>query len=446
MIIAALASAPGKCGVSVIRISGENCISLLLNFFTPKNKKMIKKMEYSKLYFGQFHDSNEVIDEIMISFFKNGVSYTGEESAEITCHGSPLIIRKILQTLYTSNKVREAQPGEFTQKRFMNGKIDLVQAEAVIDLINSESDSAYESSKEQMSGSLSTELLKIKDMLVNLLSHLELELDFAEEDLDFMTKDEIDDKFMIALNVISKFITSFNSGKIYREGIKVALVGKVNAGKSSLMNCLLNTERVIVTEIEGTTRDIIEEKIEVNGIMLRIFDTAGFRITEDLVEKEGIKRSFKAIEDADLILHILDAETADENTINEYSHLKNKTIRVFNKIDKVKNKPALTEEDAVISCKTAQGISELKNQIVEKVLKDDITYQSSHITNLRHYNILRETYSNLELARESLVDGQNNEVIILDVRNALDRLGEITGETTGLDIINNIFGSFCIGK
>ena len=299
-----------------------------------------------------------------------------------------------------------------------------------------------------MSGSLSTELLKIREMLVNLLSHLELELDFAEEDLDFMTRDEINNKFMEALDVISKFITSFNSGKIYREGIKVALVGKVNAGKSSLMNSLLNTERVIVTEIEGTTRDIIEEKIEVSGIMLRIFDMAGFRATEDLVEKEGIKRSVKAIENADLILHIIDAATADEKTSNEYSHLKDKTIRVFNKIDKMENNKnlSITEKDALISCKTAKGISELKNQIVEKVMKDDITYQSSHITNLRHYNILRETYNNLELARESLLEEQNNEVIILDVRNALDHLGEITGETTGLDIINNIFGSFCIGK
>ena len=462
MIIAALASAPGKGGISVIRVSGENCHNIVIDNFFPTIKKHNKNLKYSYLYFGKFFEnlisnsSNSIIiDEVMIAFFKKGKSYTGDESLEISCHGSPLIVTKILTELYNTGKIREAEAGEFTRERFLNGKIDLVQAESVIDLINSESEMSLKASNEQLQGYLSDELLKINQKLIDLLSHLELELDFGEEEIDFLSNDKINARFVEAISVIDKFLLSFNTGKKYKEGIKVALVGRVNAGKSSLMNKFLNEERVIVTEIAGTTRDIIEEQIEVNGFLIRLFDTAGLRDTQDIVEKEGIKKSLQAIEDADIVLHIIDA-SKDDN-IDFFSELdidEKKLILVQNKMDKVEIEIKVEEKsvdkkknnEIFTSCKTGLGIDDLKNKIIDKALNEDISYHSSVITNLRHFNILRDTKKSLILAQESLLSGQNNEVVILDVRDGLDKLGELTGKSTSLDVINNIFMSFCIGK
>ena len=453
MIIAALASAPGKGGISVIRVSGENCHNIIIDNFFPI-KRHNKKLKYSYLYFGKFFENltntnKTIIDEVMVAFFKKGKSYTGDESLEISCHGSPLIVTKILTELYNTGKIREAEAGEFTRERFMNGKIDLVQAESVIDLINSESEMSLKASNEQLQGFLSDELLKINKKLIDLLSHLELELDFGEEEIDFLSNEKINFRFVEAITVIDKFLLSFNTGKKYKEGIKVALIGKVNAGKSSLMNKLLNKERVIVTDIEGTTRDIIEEQIEVNGFLIRLFDTAGLRDTEDIVEKEGIKKSLQAIEDADIVLHIVDA-SKDDNTdfFSELDIDEKKLIVIQNKADKVEEKlvDKKNSNEIYTSCKTGLGIDDLKNKIIDKALNEDISYHSSVITNLRHFNILLDTKKSLILAQESLLSGQNNEVVILDVRDGLDKLGELTGKSTSLDVINNIFMSFCIGK
>jgi len=455
MIIAALASAPGKGGISVIRVSGENCHNVILDNFFPIKKYNDRKLKYSYLYFGKFFENLLInnqkkklqIDEVMIAFFKKGKSYTGDESLEISCHGSPLIVSKILTELYNTGKIREAEAGEFTRERFLNGKIDLVQAESVIDLINSESEMSLKASNEQLQGFLSDELLKINQKLIDLLSHLELELDFGEEEIDFLSNDKINSRFVEALSVIDKFLLSFNTGKKYKEGIKVALVGRVNVGKSSLMNKLLNEERVIVTNIEGTTRDIIEEQIEVNGFLIRLFDTAGLRDTDDIVEKEGIKKSLQAIEDADIVLHIVDASKKDSSDFFTKLNIDDKKlILVQNKMDKVKIDASLNDNEIFTSCKTGLGIDDLKNKIIDKALNEDISYHSSVITNLRHFNILRDTKKSLILAQESLLSGQNNEVVILDVRDGLDKLGELTGKTTSLDVINNIFMSFCIGK
>lgn len=438
MIIAALASAPGKAGISVIRVSGKGCVGIVREFLT--SKRLSKKFEYNRLYFSQFVNEGELIDEVTAVFFEEGRSYTGEESAEIYCHGSPLIVKKILEALYEVKGVREAEPGEFTQRRFMNGKMDLVQAEAVIDLINAESEAGYTASKEQLEGGLSKELKKINDMLVELITILELELDFADEDLEFTPRQEISGKVDNAMEVLAKFIQGYKTGRIFKDGIKVALVGEVNVGKSSLMNRLLKSERVIVTDIAGTTRDTIEEKIEVHGYLLRLFDTAGIRETEDMIESEGISRSRKILEHADIVLQIIDSTNVENIPQIEARNL----IRVYNKCDL---KDLSVEEGSIkISCKTGQGIDELKDLIVKSVIDEDLTYQPYYISNIRHLNILKETAAQLDQAIVSISESQTNEVVILDLRQALDTLGELTGETTSLDIINIIFSKFCIGK
>ncbi len=437
-IIAALASAPGRAGISVIRLSGKGSTEIVKEFLT--SKKLLHGFEYNKLYFSKFVNEGEFIDEVTVVFFEEGHSYTGEESAEIFCHGSPIIVKRILEALYEVKGVREAEPGEFTQRRFMNGKMDLVQAEAVIDLINSESDASYTASKEQLEGGLSEELKTINKMLIDLISLLEVELDFADEDLEFTPKQEISGKVDNALEVIAKFIQGYKTGRIFKDGIKVALVGEVNVGKSSLMNRLLKSDRVIVTDIAGTTRDTIEEKIEVQGYLLRLFDTAGIRETSDMIESEGISRSKKILEEADIVLQVIDSTNVDNVPQIEGKNL----IKVYNKCD-LKDL-SVGEGSIKISCKTGQGIDELKDLIVKSVIDEDLTYQPYYISNLRHLNILKETAAQLDQAKVSINESQTNEVVILDLRQALDSLGELTGETTSMDIINNIFGKFCIGK
>lgn len=445
MIIAALASAPGRAAISTIRISGENTVAVLQNFFQPQKKYKAQNL-YNRLYYGKLYDplSKLFLDEVTAVFFKKGQSYTGEESAEIFCHGSPLVVKNILNAFFNSNEIRQAEPGEFTKLRFLNGKIDLVQAEAVIDLINSETEMANRSSQEQLSGILTNEFNKIKNILKDLTARLEIELDFSDEELDFLPKEEIFEHFDIAQSYIDQFSASFQTGQKYRDGLKVAITGKVNAGKSYLMNRLLKNERVIVTEIAGTTRDVIEEKIEVDGFLIRLFDTAGVRYTEDRVEKEGINRSLRMLEEADLILHIIDSSIFHEE--DEYLHpFAKKIIRVYNKSD-LQSKIDLPDGSLKISCVLDQGIDELKHLIVKKAMHDDMSYHPAYITNMRHYQALRDCSDSLKHAREALAHGFNNTVIIAEIRRALEAIGVVTGETTSFDIINHIFGSFCIGK
>ena len=435
MIIAALASAPGRAGISVIRVSGKGCVKLLQKFINLKNKP-----EFNRIYLTYFISGKDKIDEVTIVFFEEGCSYTGEESAEIFCHGSPLIVKKILEVLYSVKGVREAEPGEFTQRRFMRGKMDLVQAEAVIDLINAESEAGYAASREQLEGGLSEELKKISSMLVDLVSLLELELDFSEEDLESTPKADIEAKMDEAVTVINKFIQGYKKGRIFKDGIRVALAGEVNVGKSSLMNALLKSDRVIVTDIAGTTRDTIEESIEVGGWMLRLTDTAGIRETGDVIETEGIRRSKKLLEEADIVLHIIDSANPGQAKIAGKN-----VIKVYNKSD-LKRVKTSGKDSILISCRTGEGIDELKDLIVKKAAGDNLTYQPYYISNLRHLNILKETEKLLEQTRVTLKESNTYEVIIVDLRAALDKLGEITGQTTSMDIINNIFGKFCIGK
>ncbi|PID28888.1 MAG: tRNA uridine-5-carboxymethylaminomethyl(34) synthesis GTPase MnmE [Candidatus Cloacimonadota bacterium] len=434
-IIAALASAPGIGGVSIIRVSGDGSHNLIKNFFSNK-----KKIKSGRFYYGNFIYNNEIIDEVIVLFFNKKFSYTGEESLEINTHGSPLIVKKILDILYGTGMVVEPLPGEFTQRRFMNGKIDLVQAEAVTDLIHSESELSLKQSKEQLKGVLSEELLDIKNEITSLISTLELELDFSEEDLDFTPRSEIDEKFSKLLDILNNFISSYETGKIYNEGIKVVLSGKVNAGKSSLLNRLLKENRAIVTDIEGTTRDIIEERISIRGYLVRIIDTAGLRKTDDIVESEGIKRSLEHIENGDIVLNIIDGSKFDPNLVKSGNNI----INVLNKADL--NDSLECENSIKISCKDGRGISDLKDMIIDIVEKNMIKPRSAILTNKRHLDIVKRARQSIELARESLTFGMNNEVIIPDIKMGLDILGELTGETTSLDIINNIFANFCIGK
>ncbi|MBN1970953.1 MAG: tRNA uridine-5-carboxymethylaminomethyl(34) synthesis GTPase MnmE [Candidatus Delongbacteria bacterium] len=435
-IIAALATPPGIGGISVIRISGANSLEIVLPFLRFKRNKV--KVKPGRIYYCDFFVDVELVDEIMIAYFEEYRSYTGEETLEISCHGSPVIVSKILEALYNTNKIHRAGPGEFTERRFMNGKIDLVQAEAVINLINSESDLSSKTSLNQLKGVLSDELGSIKKQITGLLSTLELELDFSEEDIEFTPKSEIESHFDALLSVLYKFLNSYKTGKIYRDGIKIVLTGKVNAGKSSLMNRLLKENRAIVTSIEGTTRDVIEERLNVKGYLLRIFDTAGLRETEDIIELEGIKRSKELIDDSDLILNLIDSTNFDNNLILDNP----KAINVLNKCDMANVNLSYLK----ISCKTGDGVEELKDEIIRKIEKDYIQSGSAFLTSKRHEEIVIRAISSVKRAKDTLYQGYSNEVIIPELRDALDILGELTGETTSLDIINNIFANFCIGK
>ncbi len=449
--IAAISTPIGEGGISVIRVSGEKAFEKISEIFfkdkSGKNNFDISSLNSHTIHFGYVFNKNVIIDEAVISIFKNPASYTGEDVLELSSHGGVFVTQKVLNTILSLG-IRHAEPGEFTKRAFLNGKIDLSQAEAVADLIKSKTDSAHESSIKQLEGSLSDFVKKTRQDLINLTSLVELELDFAEEDLEFVKKDELKNNIQKLIKRIEDIIASYISGKVIREGVNLVIAGQPNSGKSSLFNYLLKTNRAIVSNVEGTTRDYIQESLIINGVLFNLIDTAGLRFSEDEIESEGIKRSYEKISEADLIVYLIDASDSQEK-INEslkfYGHHidKNKSILVYTKIDRADN-----SDVKGISLLKDESIEELKKEMTDKVVGKGISSGSGEIvlTNFRHKVCLENVLASLNNAVHTIDDKMSGEFISVDFRNAMKYLGEITGEITNDEILNNIFANFCIGK
>jgi tRNA modification GTPase len=444
--IAAIATATGTGAISVIRVSGPETFKAVDSIFTGKNR--IESAESHTIHYGKIKDkSGSEIDDVLISIFRNPHSYTGEDVVEISTHGNTIITRKILEMLLGKN-VRLAEPGEFTRRAFLNNKIDLAQAEAVADIINSRTEASLLGARNQLDGLLSQKVEELRAMLINASSFVELELDFAEEDIELINSNELKKRINRILREIEDLLSTYSFGKVIKDGVNVALVGKPNVGKSSLLNYLLKESRAIVSHIPGTTRDIIREDVSIDGILFRLFDTAGIRSSNDEIEKEGVIRSREAVKNADLVLFMNDVEQGFSEDI--YSELKSITkveriICVLNKIDK--NEENDLKNDVSISAKTGKGIESLFSLLKLKALgTSNYSEKSAVVSNLRHYLCLGKTNESLLKALESINSGLSGEFISVDLRNAENSLAEIIGAVTSDDILNNIFTKFCIGK
>lgn len=461
--IAAIATPIGEGGISVIRISGKSAFDIADKVFC--GKASLRDAQTHTAHFGHLVDSRgDSIDEVVATAYRSPHSYTSEDCVEISCHGGVLVTRKCLEAILESG-ARLAQPGEFTKRAFLNGRIDLSQAEAVADLIQSKTDMSHRSSLQQLEGRLSQQICRMRDDLVNISSLLELELDFAEEDIEITSKQEISDRIIRMLDELRTLVDSFGFGKVYREGVKVVISGKPNVGKSSLLNALLNENRAIVTEIPGTTRDTIEENLNIDGILFRVVDTAGLRSAADLVEKEGVRRTEAQIASSDIIMLVLDLseplEQADQNVVNllrdKLGKFEDRCLVALNKVDIARETngdylDALglqrNQRIVKVSATTSQGLETLKKRLVDCVFsnKPKAPETGVTITNIRHSEALTKASRHLRLALESLSNGRSGEFIALDLRAALDYLGGIVGAVTTEEILENIFSKFCIGK
>lgn len=444
--ITAIATPSGVGAIAIIRISGNSAISVADAIF--RGKIRVSDAKSHTVHYGKISDEkNELIDDVLLSVFKAPNSYTGEDLVEISCHGNPLIAEKIIGQIL-KHGVRIAEPGEFTKRAFLNNKIDLAQAEAVVDIITSRSEASLRGARNQLDGILSKNLTSLRQSLLDILSFLELELDFAEEEIEFVTRKDLSQRVDSLIVNIGNLLKTYSFGKVIRDGVNVAIVGKPNVGKSSLLNYLLKESRAIVSHIPGTTRDVIREEITIDGILFRLFDTAGIRDSDDLIEIEGVKRSNEAIIQADIILLVSDVEQGYSTEIFEQLcklGVQNKTIKVINKIDL--NNEKLFPESVKISALTGLGIETLLEELKEKAI-GTISYseRSAVVTNIRHYNCLKSAVENLSNAHSSIENGLSGEFIAVDLRAAINSIGEIIGEVTSEDLLNNIFSQFCIGK
>jgi len=453
--IAAIATAPGEGGIGIIRISGDKSLQVAQSIFKSKSGKMIKDYNTRTLIYGKIVDGEKVIDEALVAYMKGPNSYTAEDVIEINCHGGFISVKKILE-LILSKGVRLADAGEFTKRAFLNGRIDLSQAEAIIDVIKSKTDMAHEVAQNQLEGSLAK---KIKDLRMNVtevLAHLEVSIDFAEEDVEEITYQTLEEKAIELRNEIKKLYDTAESGKILRDGLKTVIVGKPNVGKSSLLNSILGENRAIVTDIAGTTRDVIEEFVNIKGIPLKIVDTAGIRETEDIVEKIGVEKSRESFSTADLVIMVLDASRKlSEEDMEILENLKNKkTIVLLNKMDlepKIeleKVKEYVNSEDIIeISALKHQGIEQLQDKIESMVYHGSVKNSSNlMITNSRHKDALFKAYESINDAINAIDQRMPYDFIEVDFKNIWDYLGYINGDTVREDLLDTIFANFCIGK
>lgn len=453
--IAAIATAPGEGGIGIIRISGEKSLQVAQSIFKSKSGKMIKDYNARTLIYGTVVDNEKIIDEVLVAYMKGPNSYTAEDVIEINCHGGFISVKKILE-LILSKGVRLAEAGEFTKRAFLNGRIDLSQAEAIIDVIKSKTDMAHEVAQSQLEGSLAK---KIKDLRMNVtevLAHLEVSIDFAEEDVEEITYQTLEEKALELRNEIKKLYDTAESGKILRDGLKTVIVGKPNVGKSSLLNSILGENRAIVTDIAGTTRDVIEEFVNIKGIPLKIVDTAGIRETEDVVEKIGVEKSRESFSTADLVIMVLDASRKlSEEDMEILESLKNKkTIVLLNKMDLEpqieleKIEEFVNSEDIIkISALNHQGIEELQDKIEAMVYHGSVKNSSNlMITNSRHKDALFKAYESINDAISAIEQRIPYDFIEVDFKNIWDYLGYINGDTVREDLLDTIFANFCIGK
>jgi len=461
--IAAIATPIGEGGLSIVRVSGKQAFQVVDRIF--RGKTSLGAAQTHTAHWGYVVDlDGEAVDEVVAIVYKSPHSYSGEDNVEINCHGGVLVTRRVLESVLQAG-ARMAEPGEFTKRAFINGRLDLLQAEAVADLIHSRSELSRRSSLQQLAGKLSERLRAIREELIETASLLELELDFAEEDIELTNKQEISRRMGDIIAELTGLVESFSLGRFYREGVKVAIVGWPNVGKSSLMNALLNEDRAIVTDIPGTTRDTIEENIIINGFLFKLVDTAGIRDSTDVIEMEGIRRTESQMETADLILYVVDLSQLIDNyelelvkkLRKEIESVYEKSIIVLNKLDLVKdsragidllNKLMPNLPFARVSALTHEGLDSLKMLLSNRVTNNGLALSDSSfvITNSRHKEALKRAIASLEFANASLGRGQSPEFVSVDLRNALDFLGEITGVVTSEDILDNIFQKFCIGK
>ena len=443
--ICALATAPGGA-LGIIRISGPQALEILSHVFS----KNLTDAKPNTVHFGHIKDGTEVIDEVLVSVFRAPHSYTGEDSAEISCHGSRYILNKVLELLIQQG-CRMANPGEYTMRAYLNGKMDLSQAEAVADLIAASNEANHQMAMSQLRGGISTKLSQLRDQLLKLTSLLELELDFSDhEDLEFADRSELLSLAKNINNHITHLAESFETGQAIKQGIPVAIVGKTNVGKSTLLNALLKDDRAIVSDIHGTTRDTIEDTIDINGITFRFIDTAGIRQTSDQVEQIGIERTYAAIDKARIVIWMVDTEPAQEELINMNKLSENKKlIIVRNKIDKAQNTPFIIVKIPLIEISAKHGthLSNLEQAIYEAA--DIPTPQQSDIivTNARHYDALIRAHAHLQRVLDGMAQNISGDLLSEDLRLTLDTLSEITGgQITPNEVLGNIFKNFCIGK
>jgi tRNA modification GTPase len=445
--IIALITPPGVGAVSVIRLSGPDSFEVTDLFF--RGKKRISDSSSHTIHYGDIVDAyGNHLDDVLISIFRAPNSYSGEDVVEISTHGNPLIAQKIISLFIDSGKVRLAEPGEFTKRAFLNNRIDLSQAEAVADIIHARSEAALKGARNQLDGVLSKKVSTLRESLINTTSLVELELDFAEEDIEFVNTEELLKKTDEIIIEIDSMLETYNVGRIIRDGINVALVGKPNVGKSSILNYLLKEARSIVSEIPGTTRDIIREEVSIDGILFRLYDTAGLRNSDNPIEEEGIKRSREVLRNADVVVFIEDAQQGSSyELLGELLEIVSgdKIIKVLNKIDLGDLKQI--DADIRVSAKTGEGMKELTKTLVSKALGSNYyTEKTAIISNIRHFNCLKSARESLLNARQSIISKASGEFISVDLKNAALSLGEIIGEVTSDDILNNIFMKFCIGK
>jgi tRNA modification GTPase len=444
--IVALATPPGIGAISVIRVSGNQSLESTDSIFHGKTK--LSTASSHTIHYGKiFSDDGILIDDVVIFIFKGPNSYTGEDSVEISTHGSPLISAKIIQLLLTK-AVRLAEPGEFTRRAFLNNRIDLAQAEAVADVINSRTEASLRGARNQLDGMLSQKINELRSGLINASSFVELGLDFAEEDIEFIDNSELLRRIQKISNEIETLLETYSFGRVIRDGVNVALVGQPNVGKSSILNYILKESRSIVSKIPGTTRDIIREEVSIDGILFKLFDTAGIRFSEDEIEKEGILRSREAIKNADIVLLIEDVEQeSDRNLFTEVCSLapNERVIMVLNKIDLVKEKSLPGK--VCVSSLTGEGMEDLIKKLKAASLENSVySEKSAIVSNVRHYQCLCKANEYLQHAMKSISSRLSGEFISVDLRNAENSLGEIIGIVTSDDILNNIFMNFCIGK
>ena len=456
--IIALATSSGIGAIAVIRLSGKNSIEIVNRFFNSKfGSKDLKAVKSHTVHLGNIIENNTIIDEVLVTVFKDPNSYTGENVVEISCHGSVYIQQEILQ-LFLKNGVRHADPGEFTLRAFLNGKMDLSQAEAVADLIASDSKASHQIAMQQMRGGFSSEIGGLREQLLNFASLIELELDFAEEDVEFADRKQFRELIFKISKVLKHLIDSFALGNVFKNGIPIAIVGEPNVGKSTLLNALLNEEKAIVSEIPGTTRDAIEDEIIIDGVAFRFIDTAGIRETKDVIESIGIKKTFENIEKAQLVLHLVEAPSAsgifpkgEEMNIFKNKYPDKKIITIINKADLLKDKEILNLKSLIpnslfLSAKNKTGIDILLKNLTDLANIGALSNNETIVSNSRHFEALNKALHSLQEVQKGLDNNISSDLFAIDIRQALYHLGEITGAITTEDLLGNIFANFCIGK
>lgn len=451
--IAAISTPRGEGGIGIVRISGNYALDILEKIFKPKSGKAIKGLRNYSINYGHIFDGETLVDEVLVSIMKAPNTYTREDIVEINCHGGFVITEKVLEVVL-KNGARIAEIGEFTRRAFLNGRIDLTQAEAVIDLIHGKTEKSVSLSLNQLRGDLKEQIEHLKKLVLDVAAHINVVLDYPEEGIDDPLPEHLVENLQEVLDTTDRLIKSYDKGKMIKEGIKTAIVGKPNVGKSSILNSVLKEERAIVTHVAGTTRDVIEEVVNLKGIPLVLVDTAGIRKTDDLVENIGVEKSKKLIESADLILFVVDgSRPLDEEDMKIHEAIKaEKVIGILNKID-IKEDIDLSPLTKIskwleISAIKNQGIDEMEEEIYKHIIEENVedSSQKITITNIRHKSALEKTKQSVENIFETIENGLPMDLMAVDIKGALDSLSEVTGEISSEDLLDHIFSNFCVGK